>query len=73
MSSNPCVDFFWVSPMIGEWNLDPQGWRQSFYPCQFGFRDSTSHALIDITDKIMKACDQGLFACGVYLDLKKSI
>ena len=46
-----------------------------FYPSQFGFRDrhSTSHALIEITDKIMKDCDQGLFACGVYLDLKKSI
>ena len=44
-----------------------------FYPSQFGFRDrhSTSHALIEITDKIMKAYDQGLFACGVYLDLKK--
>ena len=46
-----------------------------YYPSQFGFRDrhSTSHALIEITDKIMKACDQSLFACGVYLDLKKSI
>ena len=45
-----------------------------FYPSQFGFRDrhSTSHALIEITDKIMKACDQGLFACEVYLDLKKA-
>ena len=41
-----------------------------FYPFQFGFRDrhSTSNAFIEITDKIMKACDQGLFACGVYLD-----
>ena len=45
-----------------------------FYPFQFGFRDrnSTSHALIKITDKIMKACYQGLFACGVYLDLIKA-
>ena len=45
-----------------------------FYSSQFGFRDrhSTSHALIEITDKIMKACDQSLFACGVYLDLKKA-
>ena len=45
-----------------------------FGPSQFGFRDihSTSHALIEFTDKIMKACDQGLFACGVYLDLKKA-
>ena len=45
-----------------------------FYPSQFDFRDRhcTSHALIEITDKIMKACDQGLFVCGVYLDLKKA-
>ena len=44
-----------------------------FYSSQFGFRDKHSaHALIEITDKIMKACDQGLFACGVYLDLKKA-
>ena len=45
-----------------------------FYPSQFGFRDrhSTSHAFIEITDKTMKACDQGIFACGVYLDLKKA-
>ena len=44
-----------------------------FYPSQFGFRDrhSTSHTLIEITDKIMKACDKGLFTSGVYLDLKK--
>ena len=44
-----------------------------FYATHFGFRDrySTSHALIKITDKIMKACAQGLFACGIYLDLKK--
>ena len=48
--------------------------KNIFYPSQFGFRDrhSTSHALIEITDKIKKACDQGLFACGVYLDLKKA-
>ena len=43
-----------------------------FCPSQFGFRHSTSHALSEITDKIMKACDQDLFACGVYLDLKKA-
>ena len=48
--------------------------NNTFYPSQFCFRDrhSTSHALIEITDKIMKACGQGLFACGVYLDLKKA-
>ena len=44
-----------------------------FYPSQFGFRDnhSTTHALIEMTDQIKEACDSSLYACGVYLDLKK--
>ena len=46
-----------------------------FYPSQFGFRDnhSTTHALIEMTDQIKEACDRGLYACGVYLDLKKAL
>ena len=45
-----------------------------FYSFQFGFRDnhSTTHALIEMTDQIKEACDCGLYACGVYLDLKKA-
>ena len=45
-----------------------------FYPFQFGFRDyhSTTHALIEITDQIKEAWDCGLYACGIYLDLKKA-
>ena len=45
-----------------------------FHPSQFGFRDnhSTTHALIEMTDQIKEACDRGLYACGVYLDLKKA-
>ena len=45
-----------------------------FYPFQLGFRNkhSTTHALIEITEKIRGACDKGLFACGVYLDFKKA-
>ena len=45
-----------------------------FYPSQLGFRDkhSTSHALIEKTDQTKEACDHGLYACGVYLDLKKA-
>ena len=41
---------------------------------QYGFRNklSTNHALIDITSKIQTACDKGIFACGVYVDLKKA-
>ena len=42
--------------------------------CQFGFRDnhSTTHALIDITEKIRSALNKGIFACGVYVDLQKA-
>ena len=45
-----------------------------FYPFQFGFRDyhSTTHALIEMTDQIKEACDRGLYACDLYLDLKKA-
>ena len=41
---------------------------------QFGFRNkySTTHALIDITETIRKAIDNGEFACGVFLDLQKA-
>ena len=48
--------------------------KNIFYLSQFGFRDnhSTTHALIEMTDQIKDACDCGLYACGVYLDLKKA-
>ena len=48
--------------------------NNSFYPYQFGFRHnhSTNSALIEITEQIQEPCDTGLFACRVYLDLKKS-
>ena len=48
--------------------------KNIFYSIQFGFRDrhSLAHALIEIDEKIKKACNKGLFACGVYLDLKKA-
>ena len=48
--------------------------NNSFYPYQFGFRPthSTNSALIEISEQIRKACDKGLSACRVYLDLKKS-
>ena len=45
-----------------------------FYLFQFGFRyhHLTNHALIEMTDQIKEACDHGLYACGIYLDLKKA-
>ena len=44
------------------------------YNLQFGFRQqySTSHALINITENIGKALDDGNIACGVFVDLQKA-
>ena len=45
-----------------------------FYQFQFGFRDYhlTTRALIEMADQTEEACDCGLYACGIYLDLKKA-
>ena len=44
------------------------------YKRQFGFRNnhSTTHALIDLTEKIRSALHKGIFACGVYIELQKA-
>ena len=44
------------------------------YKLQFGFRKkhSTNHALVDITENIRKALDNGKFACGIFIDLRKA-
>ena len=44
------------------------------YNLQFGFRKqySTSHALINITENIRKALDDGNIGCGVFVDLQKA-
>ena len=44
------------------------------YNLQFGFRQqySTSHALINITENIRKALDNGNIGCGVFVDLQKA-
>ena len=41
---------------------------------QFGFRknNSTVHALIEITEKIKKSIDSGLYGCGIIIDLRKA-
>lgn len=41
---------------------------------QFGFRNahSTSHALIQITEKIKRCIDSGNYACGIFVDLQKA-
>ena len=44
------------------------------YLLQFGFRQhySTSYAHLNLTESIMKALDEGNFACGVFVDLEKA-
>ena len=44
------------------------------YNLQFGFRQhySTSHTLINITENITKAFDEGNIGCGVFVDLQKT-
>ena len=44
------------------------------YSLQFGFRHnySTSYALIHLTETIKQSRDQGLFSCGIFVDLQKA-
>ena len=44
------------------------------YDLQFGFRQqySTSHVLINITENIRKALDDGNIGCGVFVDFQKA-
>ena len=48
--------------------------KNIIYDSQFGFRQqySTSHALINITEKIRKALDDGNIGCGAFVDLQKA-
>ena len=43
------------------------------YPLQFGFQQhySTSYALLNLTESIMKALDEGNFACDIFIDFEK--
>ena len=43
------------------------------YEHQYGFqkKDSTNHALIDITEKIRSALDQNVFTYSIFIDLQK--
>ena len=48
--------------------------NKAIYNLQFGFRQqySTSHALINITENMRKALDDGNIGCGVFVDLQKA-
>ena len=41
---------------------------------QFGFRSKhpTLHALISLTESVKKTIDDGMFGCGVFIDLQKA-
>ena len=43
-------------------------------PLQFGFREKhfTLHAIIGMTETIKEAIDNGMFGCGVFIDLQKA-
>ena len=44
------------------------------YSSQYGFRKghSTQHAILDIVNEKKTNMNQGLFSCGVFIDLKKA-
>ena len=44
------------------------------YSLQFGFQQhySTSYALLNLTEAIVKALDDGNFVCGIFVDLRKA-
>ena len=48
--------------------------NNAIYNLQFGFRQqySTSHALINITENIRKALDDGNICCEIFVDLQKA-
>ena len=44
------------------------------YSSQYGFRKghSTQHAILDIVNAIQTNMNQGLYSCGIFIDLKKA-
>ena len=48
--------------------------KNNIYSLQFGIRQhySTSYALLNLTEAIVKALDAGNFACGIFVDLHKA-
>ena len=48
--------------------------NKNIYDLQIGFRQqySTFHVLINITENIRKALDDGNIGCGVFVDLQKA-
>ena len=55
-----------IDQFLDEYNI--------IYDLQFGFRKkhSTNHALLSIIEKIRSNMDNGIFSCGVFVDLEKA-
>ena len=49
-------------------------YHQVLFINQFGFRkgNSTTYALIELTERIRNSLDKGNFGCGIFIDLKKA-
>ena len=51
-------------------------WKKTIiYDLQFGFsqRFSASHALINLTENIRQALDEGYIGCGIFVDLQEAL
>ena len=48
--------------------------KNIIYDWQFDFRQnfSTAHALINLTENIRQALDEGYIGCGIFVDLQKT-
>ena len=48
--------------------------NNNIYDLQFGFRQkfSTSHVLINLTENIRQALNEGCIGCGIFVDLQKA-
>ena len=56
------------------WMLNYVEKHNLIYSFQYGFRKghSTQHATLDIVNAIQANMNQGLYYCGVFIDLKKA-
>ena len=59
--------------IVANYLIDYLDSNNLLYKYQFGFRKShsTSHAFINLMDKVSRALDTGKFVVGPYLDIKK--
>ena len=63
-----------LEKLIHKWVYNFLSHNNIIYDLQFGFRQqfSTSHALINLTENIRQALDNGYIGCGRFADLQKA-